>query len=164
MEVSLTSVVVYLCCCWKAAVLPVLHGWPTSHVPVKECWGQRCRGHCCLLEFARTWDGTGCKFDSGQCPMFIEPTITRVPLGFPGYIWVDTKIVLKKNKFIRHFEEKIPDISNNVLSKLTSSWYQAFTLTGSPHIWTVFIMKSTPIVEPCPGGNKPWWTETTSTD
>ena len=29
-------------------------------------------------------------------PMFIEPTITWVPSGFSGYIWPDTKIVLKK--------------------------------------------------------------------
>ena len=27
--------------------------------------------------------------------MLIEPTITWVPLGFSGYIWLDTKIVLK---------------------------------------------------------------------
>ena len=27
--------------------------------------------------------------------MFIEPTITWVPSGFSGYIWRDTKIVLK---------------------------------------------------------------------
>ena len=34
----------------------------------------------------------------GWCtyPVFIEPTITRVPSGFSGYIWLDTKIVLKK--------------------------------------------------------------------
>ena len=30
-------------------------------------------------------------------PMFIEPTITWVPSGFSGYIWLDTKIVLKKS-------------------------------------------------------------------
>ena len=30
--------------------------------------------------------------------MFIEPTITWVPSGFSGYIWFDTKIVLKKRK------------------------------------------------------------------
>ena len=29
--------------------------------------------------------------------MFIEPMITWVPSGFSGYIWLDTKIVLKKN-------------------------------------------------------------------
>ena len=29
-------------------------------------------------------------------PMFIEPTITRVPSGFSGYIWLDTKIVFEK--------------------------------------------------------------------
>ena len=28
-------------------------------------------------------------------PMFIEPTITWVPSVFSGYIWLDTKIVLK---------------------------------------------------------------------
>ena len=28
--------------------------------------------------------------------MFIKPTITWVPSGFSGYIWLDTKIVLKK--------------------------------------------------------------------
>ena len=31
-------------------------------------------------------------------PMFIQPTITWVPSGFSGYIWLDTKIVLKKKK------------------------------------------------------------------
>ena len=29
-------------------------------------------------------------------PMFIEPTITWVPSGFSGYIWLDTKIVFLK--------------------------------------------------------------------
>ena len=29
--------------------------------------------------------------------MFIDPTITRVSLGFSGYIWLNTKIVLKNN-------------------------------------------------------------------
>ena len=29
-------------------------------------------------------------------PMFIEPTITWVPSGFSGYIWLDTKIVFEK--------------------------------------------------------------------
>ena len=32
-------------------------------------------------------------------PMFIEPTITWVPSGFSGYIWLDTKVVLKKKIF-----------------------------------------------------------------
>ena len=33
--------------------------------------------------------------------MFIEPTITWVPSGFSGYIWLDTKIVFeKKNCFV----------------------------------------------------------------
>ena len=30
-------------------------------------------------------------------PMFIEPTITRVPSGFSEFIWLDTKTVLKKD-------------------------------------------------------------------
>ena len=29
-------------------------------------------------------------------PMFIEPTITCVPLGFSGYIWLNTKNCVKK--------------------------------------------------------------------
>ena len=33
--------------------------------------------------------------------MFIEPTITWVPSGFSGYIWLDTKIVLKKGLGLR---------------------------------------------------------------
>ena len=34
--------------------------------------------------------------------MFIEPTITWVPSGFSGYIWLDTKIVLKKWNYSFH--------------------------------------------------------------
>ena len=34
-------------------------------------------------------------------PMFIEPTITWVLSGFSGYIWLDTKIVLKNLVFPR---------------------------------------------------------------
>ena len=33
---------------------------------------------------------------SNTYPVFIEPAITRIPSGFSGYIWLDTKIVLKK--------------------------------------------------------------------
>ena len=33
---------------------------------------------------------------SDTYPMFIEPMITRVPPGFSGYIWLDTKIMFKK--------------------------------------------------------------------
>ena len=32
-------------------------------------------------------------------PMFIEPTITWVPSGFSGYIWLGTRIVLKKRSW-----------------------------------------------------------------
>ena len=42
---------------------------------------------------------------SDTYPMFIEPTITWVPSGFSGYIWLDTKIVLKKKK-----KKKVCDI------------------------------------------------------
>ena len=34
-------------------------------------------------------------------PIYIEPTITWVPSGFSGYIWLDTKIVLKKFLYIK---------------------------------------------------------------
>ena len=36
--------------------------------------------------------------------MFIEPTITWVHMGFSGYIWLDTKIVLKKQKQSSHLK------------------------------------------------------------
>ena len=56
--------------------------------------------HCGLVVSAPAWDGTGREFDSWAVsdiyPMFMEPTITWVPSGFSGYIWLDTKIVLKK--------------------------------------------------------------------
>ena len=32
---------------------------------------------------------------SDTLPMFIEPAIDRVPSGFSGCIWLDTRIVLK---------------------------------------------------------------------
>ena len=35
---------------------------------------------------------------SDTYPMFIEPMTTRVPSGFSGYIWLDTKILLKKDQ------------------------------------------------------------------
>ena len=45
-------------------------------------------------------------------PTFIEPTITWVPSGFSGYIWLDTKIVFKKkyeclaNRIEQHVKEE----------------------------------------------------------
>ena len=47
--------------------------------------------------------------------MFIEPTITWVPSGFSGYIWLDTKIcVEKKKKYIGHYlgKEIVVEIKN----------------------------------------------------
>ena len=37
-----------------------------------------------------------------NCFLFIELTITWVPSGFSGYIWLGTKIVLKKKSFLLH--------------------------------------------------------------
>ena len=42
----------------------------------------------------RSWVRWQCRIYI-PCSMFIEPTITWVPSGFSGYIWLDTKIVLK---------------------------------------------------------------------
>ena len=60
--------------------------------------------HCGLVESGRTWDRTSCEFESWQCRIYITShihraytiTITRVISGFPGYIWLDTRIGLKK--------------------------------------------------------------------
>ena len=40
-------------------------------------------------------------------PMFIEPTITWFPSGFSEYIWLDTKIVLKKTARLLNLDGQI---------------------------------------------------------
>ena len=47
--------------------------------------------------------------------MFIEPTITWVPSGFSGYIWLDTKIVLKKKFFSSNVHGLIPNLVEVVI-------------------------------------------------
>ena len=49
-------------------------------------------------------------------PMFTEPTITWVPSGFSGYIWLDTKIVLKKKNEKKKYEQWDPML-NSVITK-----------------------------------------------
>ena len=46
--------------------------------------------------------------------MFIEPTITWVPSGFSGYIWLDAKIVLKKKDITEDWGDvaELPRIKN----------------------------------------------------
>ena len=39
--------------------------------------------------------------------MFIEPTITWVPSGFSGYIWLDTKIVFLKKIWSRNYRSSL---------------------------------------------------------
>ena len=56
--------------------------------------------HCGLVVSAPAWDGTGCEFDSWQCRIYIPCSLSLRLLGslrvFSGYIWLETKIVLKK--------------------------------------------------------------------
>ena len=47
-----------------------------------------------LFAIVLCWDKTVVELNPGN--FHIEPTITRVPSEFCGYIWPDTKIVLKK--------------------------------------------------------------------
>ena len=57
--------------------------------------------HCGLVGSAPTWDGTGYEFDSWQCRIYIPCSLSLRLLGFlrgSGYIWLDTKIVLKKRR------------------------------------------------------------------
>ena len=43
-------------------------------------------------------------------PKFIEPRITRVPLGFSGYIWLNTKILLNFfSKYIFIFVSQVTE-------------------------------------------------------
>ena len=46
--------------------------------------------------------------------LFIEPTITKVPSGFSGYIWLDTKIVLNK-KLLKFFFQPFLNIRIDIL-------------------------------------------------
>ena len=85
--------------------------------------------HCGIVVSAPAWDGTGSEFDSWQCqiyPTFIEPTITWIPSGFSGYIWLDTKIVLEKKKIhsirIQLFYKPV---------QMSSSWYHPIRLPKS---------------------------------
>ena len=54
--------------------------------------------------------------------MFIKPTIARVPLGFSGYIWFDTKIVFKKSKNLSMHVKKFnfPNMTHDGASRLTT--------------------------------------------
>ena len=47
-------------------------------------------------------------------------------------------------------------MNNKLLLKLITEENSLFTFIFSPSISTVFIIKSTPIVAPCPGGNIPF--------
>ena len=73
-------------------------------------------------------------------PMFIEPTITWVPSGLSGYIWLDTKIVLKKKicKWDTHFElltffhdKQVSDERNNKYNNKTWFGWRQMVLTGA---------------------------------
>ena len=46
--------------------------------------------HCGLVESARTWDGTGCEFDSWQCRIYIISHVHQAYdyLGPFGILWV----------------------------------------------------------------------------
>ena len=54
--------------------------------------------------------------------MFIEPTITWVPSGFSVYIWLNTKIVFKKNYRYCAIRKRKSEIKNDkILMKLLVS-------------------------------------------
>ena len=59
--------------------------------------------------------------------MFIEPTITWVPSGFSGYIWLDTKIVLKK--ILCKLKKESKSITNYTLENylINESLFDRFT-------------------------------------
>ena len=89
---------------------------------------------------ALPWDRTGCEFDFFQCrigyiySMFIESTITWVPSGFSGYIyvWLDTRIVLKKSRSGMQCDSKLRTRSTiaGSFSPMTSDLIM-YTITSS---------------------------------
>ena len=73
----------------------------TVHDEVQSVREEQKHCHCGLVKSARTWDGTGCEFDSWQCRIYIRSHVHRAyncsgPFGVSGYIGLDTKIVSKK--------------------------------------------------------------------
>ena len=85
-----------------------------------ECFNKVC--HCGLAGSARTWNGTGCEFDSWQCQIYIPCSLSLrlSPMGFSGYIWLDTKIVLK-NKEHKEIGE-ITKKNKKIVYKMFISW------------------------------------------
>ena len=69
-------------------------------------------------------------------PMFIEPTITWIPSGFSGYIWLDTKIVLKKQTWGLKNEEGVKNLSHPNPDKSSTENGQHFILRNYIYIFT----------------------------
>ena len=59
-------------------------------------------------------------------PMFKELTITRVPSGFSGNIWLDTKIVLKKIK------NKLSEFRDGTVTAISTSQAMANHILSDP--------------------------------
>ena len=64
--------------------------------------------------------------------MFIEPTITRVPSGFSGYIWLDTKIVLTKKEEKTSLTEKSVSSTTNLVPQSSPSTKFVHIIWPSP--------------------------------
>ena len=68
--------------------------------------------HCGLVGSAGAWDGTGLSSIPGSVRYISHVhkayDYPPVPSGFYGYIWLDTKIVLKKRKIKTTLNWKIP--------------------------------------------------------
>ena len=72
--------------------------------------------------------------------MFIEPTITWVPSGFSGYIWLDTKIVLKKKKKKKKLvgpNTAVFDIKKNIIPLHN---YNLFAITTQQNQYLIIII------------------------
>ena len=65
-------------------------------------------------------------------PMFIEPTITWVPSGFSGYIWLDTKIVLKNQYSLVY-----PDCIRDFRIKFVRQFWNLYLYSWYPHNITI---------------------------
>ena len=67
-------------------------------------------------------------------PMFIEPTIIWAPSEFSGYIWLDTKIVLKKER--RWMKDDMETYSKCLRQRMRKTWTLPLQFFLKEHILT----------------------------
>ena len=83
---------------WRTDDAPGMTQWGNEGRTIPQAWLSEAMkdGRYPRHDSVRQWICNVIMAVSDTYPMFIEPTITRIPSRFSGYIWYDLKIVLNK--------------------------------------------------------------------